>query len=60
MRRLRFVREFNWPELISRKNCVLCKVMGLRVFSPSETPILVTNEQAEAAIKAGAAVEVKS
>lgn len=58
MKRLKFIRDFDWPELIARKNCVLCKVWGLRVFKASDTPILVSAAPAAAALKSGAAIEV--
>ena len=60
MKRLQFLRDFDWPELIDRKNCVLCQVLGLRVFKASDKPILVNHEQADAALKAGAAIEIHS
>lgn len=60
MKRLRFIRDFDFPELVARKNCVLCKVWGLRVFKASDKAILVNAEQADAALKAGAAIEVHS
>lgn len=58
MKRLRFVKDFDFHDLIARENCILCKVMGIRAFKASTNPILVSNEAAEAALKAGAAVEV--
>lgn len=58
MMRLRFVRDFDWHELIARKNCVICKVMGVRVFKASDKPVVVSREVADAALKAGAAIEV--
>lgn len=58
MKLVRFVREFEIPALISRKNCVLCKVWGLIVYRPRTEPYPVAAETAEKAIKAGAAIEV--
>ena len=58
MKRLQFLRDFDWPEIIKRENCVLCQVWGLRVFKASDKPVLVNDEQADAALKAGAAIEV--
>lgn len=58
MKRLRFVRDFNFSELIAREHCVLCKVMGIRAFKAGTAPILVSEEAARAALEAGAAVEV--
>lgn len=60
MKRLRFIRDFNFSELIDRKNCVLCRVMGVRAFKASTNPILVSEDAAKAALAAGAAVEVQA
>lgn len=57
MRLVRFVRDFDFREMIDRKNCVLCRVMGTRAFKASDKPVLVSNEAASAALTAGAAVE---
>lgn len=59
MKRLQFLRDFSVPELMDRKNCVLCKVWGSRLFRASDKPILVKTDQADAALKAGAAIEVR-
>lgn len=58
MRRLRFVKDFDFRDLIARENCILCKVMGIRAFKASTAPILVSEDAARAALAAGAAVEV--
>lgn len=60
MRRLRFVKDFDFRDIIDRKNCVLCRVMGIRAFKASTAPILVSEDAARAALEAGAAVEVPS
>lgn len=60
MKRLRFLRDFSVAELIDRENCVLCKVWGSRLFRASDKPILVATDHADAALKAGAAIEVHS
>lgn len=57
MKLVRFVRDFDFSELIDRKNCVFCKVMGIRAFKASDKAILVSNEAASAALTAGAAIE---
>ena len=60
MRRVRFVKDFDFRELMDRKNCVLCKVLGVRAYKASDKPLVVSEETAKAAIKAGAAVEVET
>lgn len=60
MRRVRFLRDFQFHDLIDRKNCVLCKVMGIREFKKSDAVIVVSEKAAKAALDAGAAVEVRS
>jgi len=60
MKRLRFVKDFDFRELMDRENCILCKVMGLRAFKASTAPILVSEDAARAALAAGAAIEVKA
>lgn len=58
MKLVRFVRDFEFRELIDRKHCVLCKVLGLKAYKAAPSPISVPDETAKAAIEAGAAVEV--
>lgn len=58
MKRLRFVRDFDFREMIDPKNCILCRKLGIRAFKASTNPILVSEEAARAALAAGAAVEV--
>ncbi len=59
MRRLRFLKDWDFRDLISRENCVLCKVMGIRAFKASSNPILVSEDAARAALAAGVAEEVR-
>jgi hypothetical protein len=59
MRRLRFLKDWDFRDLMSRENCVLCKVMGIRAFKASSNPILVSEDAARAALAAGVAEEVR-
>lgn len=60
MRRVRFIKDFDFREVFARKNCVFCKVLGLRAYKASDKPLVVSEETAQAAIKAGAAIEVEA
>lgn len=55
MIRVRFLRDFDWPEVVTRK-CVLCKVLGVKVFKASARPVAVPPDVAAGAVSAGAAV----
>lgn len=57
MIRVRFLRDFDWPTLITRK-CLLCKVWGVIVYRASRDPIPVPPDVAAAAVSAGSAVVV--